>query len=193
MNHPIINIEYNRFLDPIFLGWIRSQEQYKNWIAPSKDEVLKNAEGYKRAWKIYGSRILSGLTEITGLMFKRNHIDVHVVTGNPRAFSFPIIVKSRYEPIEFVQVLAHELIHCLFKDNNIHSDQKDPYPNNPHILVHAVLKYIYLDCLNEPDMLRMNKERSLIGDGNDEYKTAWDFVEKVDYRFILRAFKKKVS
>lgn len=185
MINPTINIEYNRFLDPIFVGWICAQPKYKDWKIPSIKIVLQKVQIFKDTWAKVGDTIFRGMNEATGLSFKRNHFDVHVVSGNPREFSFPIVVRSRHTENEFIQSITHELIHCLFKDNRISEDGNDPYPHNPHILVCAVLKFVYLDALENPQLLEENIRNSS-GPDNTEYKEAWDFVEQNDYRDIIK-------
>lgn len=184
MDHPTINIEYNRFLDPIFVGWIKAQPQFKNWREPSKEQVRIKTSIFKEAWKIHQAAIFNGLFETTGLIFARNAFDVHVVSGNPRSFSFPIVVKSGYTPDEFIEVVAHELIHCLFKDNKV----EEPYPKNRHIIIHAILKSIYLDHMHKPELLADNIARSKACD-YPEYAEAWKFVSRNDYGKIIESFR----
>lgn len=191
MTNPKINIEYNRFLDPIFIAWIQTQPKHKDWKVPEREVVLKKVQLFRDIWRSHGDKILTGFTEATGLGFVRNHIDINIVSGNPREFSFPIVLRSRHTESEFIESATHELIHCLFKDNRISEDKKDPYPKNPHILVHALLKYTYLDVLNQPNLLAENISHSSSPD-NREYSEAWDFVEKHGYQGILASFKESM-
>ncbi|HUD01589.1 MAG TPA: hypothetical protein VMR37_04635 [Rhabdochlamydiaceae bacterium] len=182
--NPQIEIRYNKFLDPIFKGWILAQPQWKDWVCPSLEEVLDKTEKYKNEWRKYEEKILGGITLATGLKFKRNYIDVFVVSGNLRPFSRPVVLKSTYDLDQFINIITHELIHCLFSDNRISEDKKDPYPENKHILLHAVLKYIYLDILNEPERLKLNIKMSSESK-NPEYISAWNEIGKLGYKEIL--------
>ncbi len=116
---PKILIEYNRFLDPIFIAFIQSQPQWKDWKPAPLEEVLEKVEEYKNEWEKYGPKILNALCEVTSLSFNREVIDVYIVSGNPRQFSNPVVIKSGFSPSEFVDVLTHELIHRLFVLNNL--------------------------------------------------------------------------
>ncbi|MDR3558227.1 MAG: hypothetical protein P4L61_01715 [Candidatus Pacebacteria bacterium] len=193
---PKIVITYNEFLDPIFKGWILSQKKFKDWVAPSLDDVKKNVKEYEKEWEKYGDRILDGLTTITNLSFKRNQIDIHVVSGNPRPFSRPIVLKSRYSPIDFINIVTHELIHCLFVDNEKELDGKEFYKIenkivSSHVLIYAILKSVYFDILNEPERFERNMQSlsEYDSDSNAAYKEAWNIVNKIGYKEIIKGFR----
>lgn len=193
---PKIVITYNEFLDPIFKGWILSQKKFKDWVAPSLDDVKKNVKEYEKEWEKYGDRILDGLTTITNLSFKRNQIDIHVVSGNPRPFSRPIVLKSRYSPIDFINIVTHELIHCLFVDNEKKLDGKEFYKIenkivSSHVLIYAILKSVYFDILNEPERFERNMQSlsEYDSDSNAAYKEAWNIVNKIGYKEIIKGFR----
>lgn len=198
MNIPKITIKYNRFLDPIFIGWIKSQEIYKDWKVPEKSIVLENIKNYNVLWDKYGVKILEAITTITDLSFSRTLIPVYIVSGNPRGFSDPVILKSGYDDIDFVNYLSHELIHCLFVDNYKIVNDAIPYKApglnttaEDHVYLHAILKFIYLDVLNEPERLTKNISNSSLFKGG--YELAWDVVEKNNYRELINEFKRKIK
>lgn len=116
---PKIIIEYNRFLDPVFINYVQSNPEWKNYPIPEKKNVLERVENYKKEWEKYEQEILQGLYDITNLEFNRDAIDVYIVSVNPRQFSNPIIIKSGFSPDEFVDTLTHELIHRLLVLNKI--------------------------------------------------------------------------
>jgi len=202
---PKINIKYNRLIDPIFIFYCQNNPALKSrgwndWIPPPKEKILKRVERYKKEWRKYEKKILTGIIQILGLDFKDQIIDVHVVSGNPRQISNPLIIKSGFSPTEFVDSLTHELIHRLFAINELAKigGQLDDFirsisknesdTTKSHIIVHAVLKYIYLDVLNEPIRLKT----SLLAAQNhstDEYLRAWKIVEKIGYRKIISDFR----
>ena len=198
--NPKINIRYNRFLDPVFLAYVRSFPKWENWVPPSKEEVLKRVENYKKEWSLYEKDILEGMSGILELEFKQNIIDVHIVSGNPRQFSRPIIIKSGFQASDFVDVLTHELIHALFSQNSDSVPLKIlsemfPGENNltrNHIITHAVLKYIYLDVLKDESRLNKNIKRSLESSKKD-YTKAWQIVEKIEYKELINGFKEKIK
>jgi hypothetical protein len=196
---PKIIIEYNRFLDPIFIHYVQSNPEWKDCIIPEKEDVLERVENYKNEWIKYEQEILYGLSNITGLKFNRDVIDIYIVSVNPRQFSNPIIIKSGFSPDEFVDTLTHELIHRLLVLNKIKKDIiiDDKYFTESeivknHIIVHALLKYIYLDILKDDSRLKKNILRSK-NHGTNEYTHAWEIVEQEGYKNLIEEFKNKLA
>lgn len=195
---PKITIKYNRFLDPIFIGWIQSQEKYKDWQVPDKAVVLERVKNYNLLWERYGERILTAITDVTGLSFKRNLIPIYIVSGNPRGFSDPVVLKSGYSDMEFINCLAHELIHCLFTDNYSRVNDAIPYAApgfnstaEDHVFLQAILKYLYVDVLGEPERLVNEMKRS--NKYRNGYELAWQVVESRGYRLLIEEFKTKIK
>ncbi len=199
---PKVNIKYNRFLDPIFIFYCQNSPETKNrgwheWSPPSKEVLEKRIENYRSEWQKNETKILNAMCKSLGLNFKRNIIDVHIVSGNQRQFSHPLVIKSGFSPSDFVDVLTHELIHILLTDNtdNIPTLKNlfptyfaESYLTLNHILVQAVLKYIYLDILNEPKKLKANIASSK-KHSTPDYSRAWEIVEKEGYLNIIHQFK----
>ena len=202
-NIPKIIIKYNRFLDPIFIFYCKNNPELKkhgwnDWIPPEKEKILERVKNYKEEWGKQGIQVLQEMCGILNLNFQRNVIDVHIVSGNPRGFSEPIIIKSGFSPEEFVDTLSHELIHVLFQDNiekvpvSILSEmfpQESQLTRN-HIITHSVLKYIYLEVLKGEPRLNKNIKKSSDASGSD-YSHAWEIVEKRGYRELIDEFKNK--
>ncbi len=196
---PKINIMYGRFLDPIFIGYIQSNSKWENWTPPAKEEVLTRIKNYKNEWSLFETKILQSLCDILNMEFKQNIIDVYIVSGNPRQFSNPIVIKSGFHPDEFVDVLTHELIHKLMTQNTdkapvsilseMFPKEKSQIIKN-HIITHAVLKYIYLDILKDESRLKRNINKSKKHSTNG-YVYSWEIVEKEGYKEIIEKFKNK--
>lgn len=189
---PKIHIEYNRFLDPIFIGYTKAQPQWKDIEVPAKETVDAQIAMYKEEWKKLGEIILKAIQGVTGLAFTRSLIDVYVVSLNSRSFSRPIVMKARYTPVEFINVITHEFIHCLFTDNckTVNDVILVPHPNytaSKHIVLHAILKYVYLDVLKSPENLKVNKDIS--DKAKSGYDEAWQVVEAGNYMQIIEDFK----
>ena len=198
-NFPRILIRYNRFLDPIFIEYCKLQPKWKDWVPPAKEVVLKRVDAYEESWKKEEEKILQGLYDVSGLGFQRNIIDIHIVSGNPRQFSNPIVIKSGYEQRDFVDTLTHELIHVLLTDNRINKRytvdpqyQEEPLTVKNHILLHAFLKAIFLDILGDSSRLDANLKRSQSHSTN-EYSRAWDIVEKEGYKEIIARFRAAID
>lgn len=164
MNIPKINIKHNAYLDPIFTGYIKSLPEYKDWVEPTDDFLKAQISMYREVWNKEGEKILTAICNVTGLEFKRNQIDVHVVKGNIREHASCIILKCRYTREEFLCVLIHELIHCLINDNykivnSKHYYEDENQTTKSHVLIHAILKHIYFDILCEPLLFATNIKR----------------------------------
>ena len=200
---PKIIIKYSQLIDPMFIFYCQNNPELKKrgwneWVAPPKEEILKRVRNYNKEWSKYEKKILNGMCYILELDFKTNIINVHIVSGNPRSMSHPMIIKSGYPPDEFVDVLTHELIHVLLvlnaSDKGItHYKIKKKHMNESqatrdHIIVHAVLKYIYLDILKQPYRLDRNLLKSK-KHSTDDYSRAWAIVEQDGYRQIISDFK----
>lgn len=199
MNLPKIRIKYNRFLDPIFKAYIKSNPKWKDWVEPTEAEVKERVKRYKEEWAKYEKKILEGICGLLDMNFSQNIIDIHIVSGNDRQFSNPVVIKSGFEPDEFIRCLTHELIHRLFSDNEQKIDGWDflttNFPNENkltqnHILTHAILKFVYLDILENKEMFNKNTEVSSKASFS-EYKRAWDIVEEKGYKELIKNFKEK--
>lgn len=202
---PSIIIKYGKLLDPIFIFYCQNNPDLKSrgwndWIPPAQGDVLKKIENYKKEWLKYETRILKGICGVLNLEYKRNAIDVYIVSGNPRQLSAPIVIKSSFNPGEFVDSLTHELIHTLFEDNGrkipisilneMFPDETNTVRN--HVVVHSVLKYIYLDILKDERRLEKNITNSGKHDTNDYFR-AWEIVKKDGYLEIIKKFKGKIK
>jgi hypothetical protein len=193
MSIPHISIAYNRFLDPIFIAWIRSQDRYTDWKQPSRDSVLRHVKKYNQIWDTHGTKILRSLEKCTGMKFHRTLIPVYVVSGNPRAFSDPLVITSRYDGSDFLDTLTHELIHCLFVDNGISAQAvRKVFPHedetvSAHIPVYAILEHVFKDVLKIGyDHLQRCDDSKI----NLAYKNSIRIVRSRGYKAILKTIKK---
>lgn len=191
MNIPKIRIIYGKFLDPIFKGWFSSQPNFKDRIIPEKEYVDNQILMYKEQWNLYGDKILKSLCEITGLNFERNIIDVFVVSDVYRPFSRPLVITSKYKKDAFINFMIHELVHCLFSDNELSGKGDYPHPKkevSKHVVVHALMEYILVNVLNLPEYLLADKNNCNkfpeLG-----YKEAWGIVEREGYINLIEKFK----
>lgn len=201
---PKIKIKYNRFLDPIITFYTKNNPDaakggWDKWIPPTREVIEARIKAYNDEWTHIGNTVLTAMQEVLGLSFQRNIIDVHIVSGLSRSFSNPLVIKSGYSPRDFIGVLIHELIHILCSDNqNIIPAPKDIYSDDEtmltknHIIVHAVLKYLYLDVLKESELLTASIASSKIHSTND-YSRAWEIIDKEGYLEVINQFKKKFN
>lgn len=202
---PKVIIRYSFFLDQIFREYFLLKLENKNKTLIEKEDLLKNIEDYKKEWKIYEDRILTGLLSLLPIKFFHNVIDVHVVSyipGHRRGFSEPLTIRGTLKNNEFVNVLTHEILHFFFTANSILPEispskiikEMFPMENNAqtisHIILNAILKYIYLNVLKDNDRFLEEKERDC---RYENYKKAWDIVEEKGYMEIINEFKNKIE
>lgn len=192
-NLPEIRIKYGWLLTEN--TWRPMMDYYdKGGTMRSYEEYESYATQYREWWRPYEKRILDAMTEILGLEFKQNVIDVYVA---PFFYSFsdPLVLGVQFDTKEkLVLNLTHELIHKLLMDNTTHDDSntvdewaalfgEHEFETLIHIPVHAVLHAIFIDIVKHPEML--DEE---IRD-KDTYRASWEYVEKNDYKSIVSQLK----
>ncbi|MFO0704813.1 MAG: hypothetical protein U0517_02425 [Candidatus Andersenbacteria bacterium] len=197
MGQPVIRISYNRLLDPFFRSFFELQHAGtpKNSTYTSPEVVLKKVSEFINAWKKRES-VLEFMQETLSLEFYQNAIDVHVVGFIKHAISSPMIISSTKSVDAFVDSLTHELLHRLVSDNT----KKIPagkillnlYPKESrlcrnHIVVHAVLKKIYLEFFKEAERLTAIQVRDKKASA---YMRAWELVDTLGADSIIAQFKK---
>ncbi|PCI30119.1 hypothetical protein COB52_01800 [Candidatus Kaiserbacteria bacterium] len=198
---PKIVITYNRFLDPICIAYAHTIPKWKEWIPPKIEDVKIQTKLFIEEWKKSEKYILTGLSEALDLEFQYNFIDVYVVSGLPRSFSNPIVVRSGATPEEFVDIVTHELVHALLRQNNtiaswdsvnwvdsMYTDESKLVQN--HLIVHAVLTYVYKKVLKDEERLERVRERSL-NHGTGEYARAWEIIDSYCYERFIEDYKKR--
>jgi len=161
----------------------------------TSDFALATIGRYYDAWTPYESKILHAMCELTGLKFRQNIVDVYIAPFR-YAFSDPLFLATKYESDRVVEVLAHELIHRLLTDNTANhyltrfADEwrtmfGDEHAFNTliHIPVNAVMQGVFEDYVGEPE--RIVRDKAMYEDYVD-YKAAWQYVEKVGYKQILK-------
>ncbi len=161
----------------------------------------KRVADYQKAWQPVEQKILTAMTELLGLSFRQNIIDVNIAPWF-RAFSDPMVIGVMQEPDLFIDTLTHELLHRLLTDNTAipHETQLIPewerlfgkqhsFTALVHIPVHAVCKAIYLDVLKQPERLERDIANNKKYEATD-YVAAWDYVEKHGYKEIIKKLQK---
>lgn len=168
------------------------------------DEMANIVDAYNGEWKKYEKKILKGMYDLLGLQYRQNIIDVYIAPWFG-AFSDPLVIGVGNSPDEFVDTLAHELLHRLFTDNTSIAYQTNilkpewekmfgkehTFGTLVHIPVHAVSKAIYLDVLKEPRRLERDVKwaNSQTEWDASNYVNAWDYVEKNGYSEIIKKLK----
>lgn len=196
MKHPEIRISYSWLLaggPSQVLG--KEHGKQREW---SDDDYEKWASAYRGEWAKYEKDILQGIQKTFGLEFYLPVIDAALAPWFV-AQSDPLIMNFRNEPDQFVDSLAHELLHVLLTDNTTYSIKSSAqeidlrqrwqalfgerdFRELVHIPVHAGLKYVFLDVLKDPSRLERDIKDC---EHNPPYKAAWDYVQKNNYQDII--------
>jgi hypothetical protein len=200
VRRPEIRINFSWLLyrsESRILGLHYNKGQDKMSSAEPFKQLTKD---YREDWAKYEKQVLDGMCNILGVSFYRPVIDVSLAPYFV-PHSNPLIINFRYEPDKFVDILAHELIHVLLTDNNVHqSNSVEPKLNLisvwtelfgrhdiftlAHIPVYAIHKQLYLDVLKAPERL----ERDIAAKQSETgkaYAEAWEYVNQRDYAEIV--------
>lgn len=191
-----INIQHGKLLEPFLNFYVQNSPDVKGlgwneWTPPVKEEMEKRIEVYKDIWAKYEEKVLSGICSALDLSFDRDIIDVFIVAGINRSMSNPLIIKSGYNPSNFIIVITHELTHRLLASNKdlfkINNDflfiKGDNNTVNSHILIFSVLRKIFE---NEPEMLK------IIADIKHDKNYMKAFELSKSYKKILKFFRNKL-
>ncbi|MEO7617257.1 MAG: hypothetical protein ABIS59_00270 [Candidatus Saccharibacteria bacterium] len=173
-------------ISPILLKHYRGPE-----AELSSDEFYRElAAKYEEAWRVYEPRIIEGLISVLNVHFFLPVIDA-TLAPMVSCFSTPLTLNYKYEPDQFIDLLTHELIHILISDNQegivFSRAVKAQWSDVEmlviwHIMVHALLKYVYLDILDQPSRLQRDVDAHTEAPA---YKLAWEIVEDFGYREII--------
>lgn len=170
--------------------------------AANKDFLVNKAMEYTDAWSEKGEVILMAMCDILNLEFNQNIIDAYVLPFS-NSFSDPMIISTKYTPNRFIEVFTHELTHRLLTDNTKlgtvgdkkllpHWEQlfgnEYSFVALVHIPVHALIKYIFLDVLHEPERLEHDIE---LCKKSPDYTLAWEYVQAHDYKDIITKLKEQ--
>ena len=175
-----------------------------NEDAASDEYIAKKVAEYTEAWSGHGNKILMAMCDVMGVEFTQNIIDAYVAPfGN--SFSDPLVLSTKYSPDRFVDVLTHELTHRLLTDNTALYQKRDlklrphwqalfgdehSFVTLVHIPVHAMLEYIFVDVLGEPERVVRDKE---VCRKFEPYDLAWQYVDTHGYRDILQKLKEQYA
>jgi hypothetical protein len=195
-NTPRIIIGHSRFLNPIFAEWGKIKSENNDWKPMESEALFEKISKYRGMWQPYEEKVCQGLMEALDLHFLENVINVYIVSGQKGGFSDPLIISPGVPEIRFVDLLAHELVHRLLTFNAeeirvgkifdvMFPDMEDQLTKN-HIIVHAVLQYLYIDVLKEP--VRLENDISF-HKNNPGYADAWKIVTDRGYQQLLKEFK----
>lgn len=188
-------------------GWLIYQNAsvhlHKLWGKNKKLASMKEVDlkilSYQKAWDKHEKQIMEGMQKILGLKFNQNIIDVYIAPWFD-AFSDPMVIGNKFDPEYFVDVLTHELLHRLLTDNTkikkirLIPKWKKCFGKNHnlttlvHIPVHATQKAIFIEILKQPSRAKRDFEKMKELKAKD-YISSWQYVEKNDYRDLIKRVK----
>jgi len=198
MNLPEVRIRASFLLNgaviPLLLPGLKETGNEK---AATDEYINETVDLYRSSWAPYEEKILNGMCEVLDLEFKQNTIDAYIAPfGN--SFSDPMVISTKYSGDRFIEVFTHEIAHRLLTDNTkitASVDRKilktwkelfgDDHAWNTlvHIPVHAILEYIFIDILNEPERLERDIQ---FCEKYPPYADAWKYVKQEGYKNILK-------
>lgn len=198
MNIPEIRIIYSKFLDKRLKKLFEYHQEAglisPEAVYPAAESIIEKTKEYQKAWESRKS-VLEYMQEVLALNFYSNVIDAYIVGQMKGAFSLPIVISSYLPPNKYIDVLTHEVLHRLTSDNKQQITEENivskmlPAETEKcaiHVIIHAMLKKIYLEFLKDPERLVANKER----DKNaPDYVRAWEIVETMGENQIIEQFK----
>ncbi|PIT89297.1 MAG: hypothetical protein COU27_01075 [Candidatus Levybacteria bacterium CG10_big_fil_rev_8_21_14_0_10_36_7] len=185
----IVNIRNGRLLEPFFQEYCKNKFNITTFA--SAEEIEVKIKSYKEEWSKYESLFFDTLERIMGLKLKRNILDCYIVSATNRDMSAPLVIRSRYTPDEFVDILIHELLHVIFVENNcMHKNVTDNTTTNNHISLFGFLSFFFTEIIKDKDRLeRMKQLKS--NEINNAYIKAWEIVDHVGYVEAMSYLKKQ--
>jgi hypothetical protein len=193
--HPKIIFKYSRVYDQNWQIWKKSYPFLLN--DESMHFTIKEYfQKINKEWNQYQEKILTEISSCLNLPWKDEKINCYIIRQGI-AFSDPLTIPVKKNVSEFVDILTHELIHCILTQNHQRivptiefkkKYDKESKITQIHIIVHAVLKHIYLHVLGE-EHLKKDIQRHK----KKEYIRAWEIVESEGYETIINNFKSYYS
>lgn len=167
---------------------------------PSVERVRAFVPRAERAWRRVERRMLRLLAEVSGLRWHAKTITCYVV-GRAIPFSDPLTVPVYRRVNEFVDTLAHELIHQLFiQEGNEHRARRswmtlkrryrrESWRTKNHIVLHAIHAHAYLELFGRKRLQRDIKKMQPYRD----YRRSWAIVLRDGHENIVADFKRLLT
>lgn len=200
MKVPEIIFKYSWIYDSNWRKWITLYKHNKGKY-PDSEETLDYIKKVSSLWKKYDKKILSELSKVTRLKWKKKMIKCYIV-GKCVPFSDPLTLPVyKYKEDYFIDVLIHELIHQLFtQEGNMEKAKnawryitkkyrKETHLTRIHIPLYAIHSHIYMKFFNKKRLGRDVKYISFLPD----YKKSWEIVQREGYKNILNEFTRRIK
>ncbi len=190
-------------------SWELYEKVIRNIYRYPDDSVNTNKEDFNARrmisdWNVYEDAVLSGVSSIMGLEYRKNIIDI-CIAPKILSVSKPIIIGVDGYDKRFVDEVMFQLIFQLLVDNTsipllydvvedwIEIFNDTLFEDEAYFVpAFALQKAICLDVLDEPDRLQRIIERCGGLFRGDE-KVAWEFVNTHDYKEIINTLRRLYS
>ncbi len=196
--NPEIRIQYSRLLDPFFQSLFNLRKEKglidKDVLYNAPEIIEEQVATYQKEWKAR-EQVLLFMQEVLELNFYQSTINAYVVGSMRGGISTPIVIGSKHSPAVFTDMLTHEIAHNLISDNkqNIQTGSilLKLYPEETlvcrnHIVLHALMKKIFLEFFNTPERLQATKE---LDKKAPDYTRAWEIMEALGEDAVIVRFK----
>lgn len=196
--NPEIRIQYSRLLDPSFQSLFNLRKEKglidKDVLYNTPEIIEEQVAQYQKAWEAREG-VLSFMQEVLELNFYQSTINAYVVGSMRGGISAPIVIGSKHAPDYYADLLTHEIAHNLIGDNKqnipIGSILLKLFPDETfvcrnHIVLHALMKKIFLEFLHIPESLERTKERDKKA---PDYTRAWEIMEAMGEDAVIAQFK----
>lgn len=196
-----ISFRYSRPYDLHWNKWFKLKPDSPEREILEKGEVVNIISQLEEAWSLVEKNILDEISDILKLDWKEEEITCYIVS-NAHGISDPMTVGINDRNLDkIVNTVIHELTHRIFnQEKNIRLVEpawdwiKSKYKEENlitqnHIVCHSILKHLYLKFF---DAERLNQDIARC-QKHDDYRKAWEIVEKDGYRKILDSFVEKYN
>lgn len=170
---------------------LNNQISLEDQISLVQEDVQIKIEMLKVFWSKYGQMVEDILEDITGCKFKEEKIDCYL---NSRiSVSHPFCLKFNSDDERMKDTVVHELIHILFKQNNLASSRgaqmfKSDFENE-HVLTynHIILHAIHLIIAKRlfPERVERIQQKK-----NPHYLRSWEIVNQYGAENLVKKYLK---
>lgn len=189
---PVIEFRYSQVYDRRWKGLLSLQNggilEY-----PTPQYIQKYITEKEGVWKVNEDRILSGISEITGLQWQDERIRCYFVR-RCRPFSDPLTLMPFNSDDKLIDNLSHELVHQIFIQNSDRASAawsffREKYREESkvtvnHIILYAVLIKLYKSMSQYDRLVELQSNLS-----DKDYTRAWEIAQDEGYDMIIADLK----
>jgi len=188
---PKIEFRYSWIYDQ----FCKSEAKTKNY--PTSAKIEKYMRTVEPLWRKEEKKILTEMSRVTGITWEEKNIICYFV-GEHIPFSDPLTIPATRKKERFVDILTHEMIHILFRQNKANDKViawiSKTYPEEAdrtklHVPIHAIHKHILLKFFGQK---RLDAEIKSLKHLKD-YRRSWEIVQEEGYENIIKRFRQEIQ